>query len=443
MHPRPRPRSVLLAALALPILVAGCGDGGDGRRPIVTVSVQDNAAGGRLHDRGEDAVRTRQGIVYVAGSSSNPAFDLDMTVWAFDRGGAPLRSFGNGGHIASRDPAGVIGDDVGLGVALDAAGRILVCGTTRNPLGNEDLAVWRLRPDGRADESFGIGGVVVRDGGAGGLFSDDRGRDLFVDGFGRAIVVGDSRNSSGDRDMVVWAFDPEGRLDPSFGSGGTLVSDGAAGGPGGDDAGLTILPRETDGFLVAGTSGGVFGDGDATVWAFYFDGFPDLAFGVAGVFFHDNAAGGAADDVAASVTPAPGRRWIACGWSETAAGDTDMVLWRLTEDGELDPGFGIGGVVTHDFDRTVDAATDVVVTPYERIVVAGWTGQNTFFRDVVVWEYLRDGSRESLAVQNGAAGGRRDDFPTAILANDRGGTTIIGSSENRFGDYDMVLLRRR
>ena len=120
-----------------------------------------------------------------------------------------------------------------------------------------------------------------------------------------------------------------------------------------------------------------------------------------------------------------------------------MAVWRYDSDGALDLSFGTGGFRTFALSGRSAAATDVVVTPYARIVAVGWTGVLPDTRDVAVWELVRDGSIESFATQDGGAGGRRDDFASAILPGDRGGTSFIGSSQNRFGDYDMVVWHRR
>ena len=57
---------------------------------------------------------------------------------------------------------------------------------------------------GAPDPTFGAGGVVVHHGAAGGN-DDDSGKDLVIDGSGRVVVTGYSRNGS-DPDMVIWRY---------------------------------------------------------------------------------------------------------------------------------------------------------------------------------------------------------------------------------------------
>ena len=79
------------------------------------------------------------------------------------------------------------------------------------------MVIWRYTPDGDLDTTFGTNGIVVHDGAAGQANSIDAGRSLAIDSFGRILVVGVSRNTAGNDDMVIWRYTPDGDLDTTFG----------------------------------------------------------------------------------------------------------------------------------------------------------------------------------------------------------------------------------
>jgi uncharacterized delta-60 repeat protein len=127
--------------------------------------------------------------------------------------GEPDASFAQGGH-ADLDPIPGAAAQA-HGVALDAAGGILVAGEA----GSQAFLV-RLSADGREDPSF-------RAGGAGPLPAPD-GADVAVaqrialqpDG---AILVGGYARGGGVSSVAVWRLLPDGAPDPRFGARGRVV----------------------------------------------------------------------------------------------------------------------------------------------------------------------------------------------------------------------------
>lgn len=101
-----------------------------------------------------------------------------------------------------------------------------------------DFLVVRYLPDGRLDPSFGSGGWAITDSGA-----TDMAQALVVRDDGKLVVPG---NSHGNYGFVLVGYLPDGNLDPSFGVGGL-----AAPGFGGWDSGASGLVRQPDGKLVA------------------------------------------------------------------------------------------------------------------------------------------------------------------------------------------------
>lgn len=93
---------------------------------------------------------------YVAGVERRLANGLRLKRLLPD--GAPDRGFGNGGTVTLRIPRFYVAD-----LALDSRDRLLLAVTLkrRSPVGEpKDLALLRLRTDGRVDKSFGAGGTL-------------------------------------------------------------------------------------------------------------------------------------------------------------------------------------------------------------------------------------------------------------------------------------------
>ena len=127
-----------------------------------------------------------------------------MVVWAFDSNGVLDPGFGTGGIFTHNDAAGGNSFDYAFGVVLGPSGRIIASGRSYNSAGNFDLAIWALDFGGALDPSFGTGGIVVHDNAAGG-FGWDQGDSIAIDSLGRILVGGESR-SPADGDMTIWRF---------------------------------------------------------------------------------------------------------------------------------------------------------------------------------------------------------------------------------------------
>ncbi len=229
------------------------------------IVVHDGAAGGTGRDEGHALTIDASGKILVAGQSQNASGNYDIAIWRYDADGTLDPSFGVDG-IAVHDGA-VGGVDSGGGaVDIDAAGKILVAGYSYNASGDWDMAVWRYNTNGTPDTSFGVDGIVVHHSAAGGNRNDE-GYDLTIDAAGMILVAGRSYNASGNYDMVIWRYKADGTLDPSFGVDGIVVHDGAAGGTG-EDYGYAITIDAASRVLVSGTSTNASGNRDMVIWRY-------------------------------------------------------------------------------------------------------------------------------------------------------------------------------
>jgi uncharacterized delta-60 repeat protein len=111
-------------------------------------------------------------------------------------------------------------------IALDGAGRILVGGYDENA-GPAELM--RVNPDGSRDASFGDAGMTTLRAESGAYQPILQLEALEARADGRIVVAGEQWSARGGQTVLV--LQPDGSLDPSFGTGGRVVSQIARGGP--------------------------------------------------------------------------------------------------------------------------------------------------------------------------------------------------------------------
>jgi uncharacterized delta-60 repeat protein len=227
--------------------VEGTLDTSFGNAGVVT---HDNAAGGGGYDEGYALTIDAEGRILATGRSVSADKQYSMVIWRYNSDGTLDASFGvDGVAVHGGTPAGT-----GAGAAsivIDAAGKVVVCGYSYNASGDWDMALWRYGGNGSLDPSFGMDGYVVHNAAAGG-WRNDEGYDVTIEA-GKILVSGRSNNATGSYDMVIWRYEADGTLDPGFGVDGIVVGSGAAGGTG-NDYGYAIVVDARGRLLVSGTS---------------------------------------------------------------------------------------------------------------------------------------------------------------------------------------------
>src|SRR5262249_13850637 len=149
-------------------------------------------------------------------------------------------------------------DALAAGAVLQSDGKLIVASTVRN-VSNLDgtlIGLVRYNPDGTLDAGFGSGGRVTLHtaaaayaaAGAGGLQPG-----------GRIIVAGSSAASNSQR-ILLAGYLPDGRLDPTFGTGGVVLTDIPGGGFAGFlSASSTPMAIAPDGEITVGGARQGFG----------------------------------------------------------------------------------------------------------------------------------------------------------------------------------------
>jgi uncharacterized delta-60 repeat protein len=345
-------------------------------------------------------------------------------------------AFGNGGMV-SLDVGG--GEGEVFGMALQRDGRIVLAGSGR-PASNRlvDFALMRLGPDGRLDNSFGIGGKVSTS------FTEYFGsvaKAVAMQSDQKIVVVGYARNLAYAHDTFALArYDSSGRLDPTFGSGGKVLTPiYPQTGAGVNDMAQAVAIAPDGKIVVAGVTGTFLAD--FAVARYHPDGTLDGTFGGDGTVVTD--IGG--QDSANAVLIQPDGKILVAGNGWTSGPDEDFTLVRYNSNGSLDTSFGSGGIVTTDFSGGADRAQGLALLPDGRIVVAG-VGQvsggcfpNPCERyGVALAQYHANGS---LDTSFGAGGGALYDFLSTsgiyALARRADGKLVLGGHH---GNEDFLIV---
>jgi uncharacterized delta-60 repeat protein len=250
-------------------------------------------------------------VLAVGSVGRTAAVSYDYLIVKLDPNGSLDTTFGTGGKVR----VDIRSSDGVSALVLQPDGKILVAGssatvtpTTPPTVGPRDLSAARLNPDGSLDPSFGSGGKVVH-----GLASEIQPRAIAVDGAGR-IVLG-ARSPLFASDCATVRLTPTGALDATFGSGGVVITD-----LGGSDK-LFGLRIQADGkYLGAGktfTSGPFTTTRDALV-RFLPDGTLDPSFGTSGKLVVPNPTGFNA--VSSAATFSGSRATFVGSWARTVGG---------------------------------------------------------------------------------------------------------------------------
>lgn len=166
------------------------------------------------------------------------------------------------------------------------------------------------------------------------------------------------------------------------------------------------------------------------------DGAPDAAFAENGKVGFGVAERAIVYDLALL----PDGRLLAVGSTQDSTSSDVLILRRLA-DGQADPRFGTRGSVRLGQAGTVEHALAVSPTPGGGILVAGWQ-QGYSNPDLVLWKLTESGTLDYGFGHGGVYtyDGGGDDFANALKVQADGGILVAGRSRNG-RDLDALLLR--
>lgn len=247
--------------------------------------------------------------------------------------------------------------DLAFAVAIQSDGKIVAAGLTTSGAAT-DFALSRYNPDGSLDPSFGTGGKVTTN-----LGTNDAARALAIQADGKIIAAGFAVNGTNSEFALV-RYNSNGTLDPSFGTAGKVTTHIGIG-----DALVNAVAIESDGKIVAAGSATNGLNTDFALARYNPDGTPDAAFGAGGITTTDFSGG---NDDANGLRIQPDGKIVAAGavLGSPGTGD-DFGLARYNPDGILDASFGTGGKVITPFGAGDDAAAGVALQADGKIVAAG------------------------------------------------------------------------
>jgi uncharacterized delta-60 repeat protein len=383
------------------------------------------------------------GKLVAAGGRAGNGFS-DFCLARYDADGGLDLGFGTGGKVTTDFDGNT---DVANALLVQPDGKLVAVGVTVDPAGGgaERFGLARYLPDGSLDPAFGSGGKVRV---PLGTIAAAQGAALQPDG--KIVAVGYTNFFGSGSDFVIMRFDDHGVLDPSFGSGGIVEVDLGAGTFGNDEASAVVV--QPDGAIVVGGSAERDADvEDFALARFTSSGDLDGSFGTAGVVYTDflgtqdtlfglalqpdgNIVGvgftvrpgapnwdlsmarylpdGTLDvgfgtngrvmtsfgtlDSGQAVTLQPDGKIVVAGTS-----DSNVILARYGTTGLLDPSFGSVGKVVTSFPGTPGAANALVREPDGSLVTAGSIGSFAASVDFGLVRYVDTAHTTSVVAATG------------------------------------------
>jgi uncharacterized delta-60 repeat protein len=180
------------------------------------------------------AIQTDGKIITAGGSftgtSINTLQPFDFALARHDSGGTPDAAFDNDGKVTTDFLGASI--DIAKAVAIQPDGRIIAAGFVHARgagADSGDLALARYDSDGRLDPTFGAGGKVITAGAFPRVWRATSGIAIQSDGkiVVTAGIATDARVENPQ--FSIFRYDESGKLDVTFGIGGRIVTDFSGG----------------------------------------------------------------------------------------------------------------------------------------------------------------------------------------------------------------------
>ena len=244
-------------------------------------------------------------------------------------------------------------------------------------------------------------------------------------------------------DIALARYLPDGSLDGSFGSGGLVTTDFA------NLTGIAVtVIQQQDGKLVAAGTGRFYGDegymGDFTLVRYLANGELDTGFGVGGIVTTDFKP---TLDVVAELIQQSDGKLLAVGYAggfQSLNGNEDIAIARYLPDGTLDPDFGDAGKLL------LGVFTDDLITGQDRALSVIQLNDGRLvvagFGEVngtpmVMVALMPDGSLDSSFGINGVASGPEGFRAVALVQQADGKLVVSGGQPNGLGTADFAWVR--
>jgi uncharacterized delta-60 repeat protein len=267
-------------------------------------------------------------------------------------------------------------------------------------------------PDGVAAAELSLAGDESE-----GIIALDTAADAPAGESRRAAVMARSGDLEARFEFTTLVIGRVGTLDTSFGEGGVSTDPAlASGGPFGvvaQDAGKTVVAIRSAGVKLVR----VLDDGTI-----------DESFGTGGVTTIAASTFGVTGSLYGGITAQSDGKIVIAGRATTTYPDNDIVLGRITPDGQLDTTFAGGGAVHYDFGlNTYGYSSNLqIVDDQDRIIVGGSVLYGDNSTDAYLARFTRDGQPDTSFGSGGIAvfAIGNGQYPEAMAAV--GGRILIG-----------------
>jgi len=315
------------------------------------------------------------GKILIGGYSTNYV-NWGMLLLQLDENGILDPSFGNFGVVyLDLGP----GEDMISAMKVEEDGKILVAGYSQDYEYKNTPVIARLGETGILDTSFGFNGMAtipVTE-------TDNEFSAICVQSDGKIVAAGHISNGSSWFSLLLARFDPDGNLDPNYGTGGivNLNLNNV------DDEFFDMKLSENDEAILAGftvTQSDLYYH--LLVMKFDNSGLVVSSFGNFGKVIVGEVPYTHGD---AMMIQTDGRIIVAGCTGQLQPGNNDWALWRFNTNGSPDETFGTMGQTTTDFFGNADEALGLAL--YEdKIIVAGKTRNATDYLDFAIAKYSND-----------------------------------------------------
>lgn len=276
------------------------------------------------------------------------------------------------------------------------------------------IVKFSLAQSGTLDPTFGSGGIFLSNGAP---YGQPLGMAIQPDN--KIVVLGNYSN------FLMLRLNTDGSYDNSFGTGGQVLSPVAG-------SGWAVAIQSDSNIVVAGFNNST----QASVVARHLtNGNLDNTFGTSGKVV--TKVGGNCSSKAVAIQS--DGKILAAGMTST--GGTDMMVLRYNTNGTLDSTFDNDGIVTTALGFSYDYANSVSQQPDGKIVVAGSAGNSTF--DFAVVRYNSNGSLDSTFGVNGKVAtdfNNSDDQGYGMKLQSDGKIVVAGTSSAN-GNYAFAIAR--
>lgn len=362
------------------------------------------------------------GKIVVVGQAGEPSTYIAVAA-RFNTDGSIDTSFGEDGKVLM--PIGSM-KSFATDVALQADGKIVMSGYTWDNV-TGDIFALRLNTDGTFDNSFGSNGVALVDNGS------DVSEAVAIQDDGKILVGGYTNDN-----FTVARFNTDGSLDTTFGTNGWSITTFSIG-----SSYVKDVKIQNDGKIVLG---GFLID-DLSIFEMALarlnsDGSIDNSFGTDGMVYFNIGNG---NDFGEALAIQDDGKILLGGhkWISNIGLKHDLAVVRLNEDGTFDNTYGDNGVTTARLEDGPNYSGDIVLQDDGKLIIAGYTVRGTEY-NLAMARFNTDGNLDDTFGVGGMVStdfNQREDYGTAITLQPDNKIILAGYSYAPTGGSEVIVVR--